>query len=250
MDPDDLPLISLSAESTDFDAPAPAAPPAPAKKAPPPAAEAKRPDAIVKPPTEISRPVPAPEARKPSTEVRAAPPRPAPAPAAPATDDDPEKLLREYQERQKRKMAALEQQVAELRRITAERDAFKSKSETLGRELLEARKQLDAAAKQADTIRDLQQKVDAALLSHSMMSTETAKLKMRVQELEGTVKKADEKAAHAERSLGEAQKQLAQQSEGRKAAEAKIAAVLKALQDPAPGGSAPDPRAASGAKRP
>lgn len=229
-DAEDLPLISLSGESMNFEPPAPKPPaPAPAKKAP-----------IVKPPTDIQRP--AGEVRRPATEIKL-PPAPVRASHDAAGDDDPEKLLREYQERQKRKTAALEQQVVELRRASAERDAYRSKSETLGRELLEAKKQLEVAAKQAEQIKELQHKIDAALLSHGMISTENAKLKMRVQELEAAHRRLEEKAAASEKALAEAHKAHARDAEARKGAEAKIAAVLKALQDPA-SGEAPSGRAA------
>ncbi|HLF94931.1 MAG TPA: hypothetical protein VJB14_15800, partial [Planctomycetota bacterium] len=48
--------------------------------------------------------------------------------------------------------------------------------------------------------------------------------------LEAAHKKAEERAAHAEKGLAEAQRSLASQTEGRREAEARVAAALQALQ--------------------
>jgi hypothetical protein len=235
MDDQDLPMISLPTESTSEGMPA-----VNESKAQP-AAEPRR-----NPTTEIRRPGPAPAPARPAPAPQAADPRKAsemrkpgvplpppasrPAPAAEPADEDPEKLLRQYAEQQKTKVQRLEQQLVELKRVQAERDALRAKSEALARELGEARKQLEAAAKSDEIILDLQGKVDAALLSSSMEKDELTKLKARADALEAGQKRAEERASHAEKSLAEAQRSLASQTEGRKDAESRVAQALQALQ--------------------
>src|SRR5258706_14923613 len=128
MSTDDFPIISLSSDSTEIEltppkeakvteptrqpapdarkaAPAPAAQPDPRKSS-----EVRKPGSIA----------PARPANDPSASRPAAPAvRPAAAPAASAggEDDDGEKLLREYADRQKTKMVRLEQQLTEYKKI-------------------------------------------------------------------------------------------------------------------------------------
>jgi predicted ribosome quality control (RQC) complex YloA/Tae2 family protein len=226
----DLPVISGPNDSTRIDVPVqkpavPAAAPALRRN---PASEIRRPAAPAAP---AQDPRSASEARKSGSVVPKAPA--APAAAAPsAEEEDPEKLLREYAERQKTKVLRLEQQVQEQRKVVAERDGFKSKAEALAKELQDARRQVEASAKQEEILKDLQAKVDASLLATTMANDENGKLKARVQELAEAVRKAEARAAQAEKSLLEAQKALASQSEGRREAEARIAAALQALQGP------------------
>jgi len=181
-----------------------------------------------------ARPAPAPQAADPrkASEIRkpVAPPPLRPAPAAEPAEEDPEKLLRQYAEQQKTKVQRLEQQVVEHRKLQAERDALRAKSEALARELGDARKQLEAAAKSDEVIRDLQSKVDAAILSSSMEKDELTKVKARAEALEAGQKKAEERAGQAEKALAEAHRSLASQTEGRKDAESRIAGALQALQ--------------------
>ncbi len=187
-----------------------------------------------KPAPEPRKPVPAAaDPQRPPTETRRAvtpAPRPAPPPSsAPAArdEDDPERLLREYSDRQKNKIARLEQ---ELHKAQAERDGYKARSETISKELLEAKKQLEGMAKQEEMIRDLQQKLDAALLSNGMVQSENAKLKVRASDLEANLQKTEERASRAEKTASETQASLGQQTQARQEAEAKIAAALQALQ--------------------
>ena len=179
------------------------------------------------------------EVKRPGSEIRkalpaaAAPPKPAapaprPAPAEAVSDDDSEKLLREYAERQK----------TQLKKVAGERDGFRARAEQQAREIADLRKQLDAASKADDVIKDLQGKLDAALLSNTMLSDENAKLKARLPALEATQKKFEEKTALLERNLAEAQKSLAAQADARKEADARIASALQALQ---PRAAAPPP---------
>src|SRR6185295_16287284 len=119
------------------------------------------------------------DVRKPGTvtPVRPAGDASASRPAAPAVkapvpsasggeDEDPEKLLREYAERQKTKLVRLEQQVVEYKKVVAERDSLRAKVEALSKELQDAKRQVEVAAKSDEVIKDLQGKVDAAILSN------------------------------------------------------------------------------------
>ncbi len=223
----DLPVISLPTDSTKIELAR--------------ASAASAPEPVRRPATELRKPAvaPPPAAPKPASDPRnaselrriAPPPAPKaePAPAAPV-EEDPEKLLREYADRQKTKISRLEAQLVELKKVAAERDQFRSKSETLARDLEGARRQLEAASKQDAVIKDLQAKVDASLLAHSMLTDENGKLKAKAQELAALARKLEEKSAHAEKALAEATRSLASQTEGRKDAEARIAAALGALQ--------------------
>jgi len=198
---------------------------------------------VKKPLTETRRPAPPAGPQRASTETRRAltsppPPRSAPPPApAPARDEeDPEKLLREYADRQKNKIARLEQ---DLQKTSAERDSLRSRSEGLSRDLQEARTQLQMIPRQEEMIKDLQQKLDAALLSNGMAQAETSKLRMRANDLEANLKKTEERAAQAEKTLSETQSSLRQQTQARQEAEAKIAVAVQALQGKNAPGAAP-----------
>lgn len=234
----DLPIISLS-DSTSEGVPAVnESKPAPDPRRAPPS-EVRRP-ATAAPAAPPARPAAAPqnsdprkssEVRKPGSVAPAAAPRPAaPAAAAESSEEDPERFLREYADRQKTKVHRLEQQLVELKKVTAERDALRSKSEALAKELGEARKQLEAAAKADDVIKDLQGKVDAALLSGAMATDEIGKLRAKSESLEASIKGAEERAKTAERTLTETIRSLSSQTEGRKDAEARISNALHALQ--------------------
>lgn len=192
------------------------------------------------PPPQGTDPRKSSEARKPGSVTPAAPAARPPAHAAEPPEEDPEKFIREYADRQKTKVLRLEQQVGELRKVQTERDAFRSKGETLAKELLDARRQLDAAAKADVVIKDLQAKVDAALLSSSMDKDELTKLRAKVEALEASLKRTEDRAVAAERNLAETTRSLSSQTEARREAEARISAALHTLQ------SEPAARAASG----
>jgi hypothetical protein len=226
MESKDIPIASLSSESTHIEI-SPVRPKESKMSVPEQPRRA--------PPTEIRKPattsVPAasaPQDPRKASEFRRPAPTPAPAPAAPV-DEDPENLLREYAERQKTKMARLESQLGDLRKATSERDAYKARAEQLGRELQEAKAKLEAAGKVDAVVKDLQAKVDAAILSNSMMTEENGKLKARVGELSAAAKKAEERAVLAEKSLVETSKHATSHQEARREAEARIAAALEAL---------------------
>ncbi len=236
MERDDLPVISLPSETTEAAEPRK---PAGEQKRPP---EPARPAFSQAAPPVLSRQAPLPPPTPPArvSPITVAAPGPLVAPPAPAVDDDPERLLREYAERQKTRVARLEQQIADLRRATAERDALRVRCEGLDRELGETRRQADAAAKAAEDLnRELQRRLDDALLSHSMISSENAKLKMRLQDAEAAAKKQEERAAAAERSFAESQGSLRQQLEARQELEGRVSAALQALQKIAPRPAAP-----------
>jgi hypothetical protein len=213
--------------------------------------------APVKKPTELGVPAvkppaaPAAPAARPSPDSSASRPaapavKAAPPPSAGGEDEDPEKLLREYAERQKTKLIRLEQQLSEFKKMTAERDALRGKVETLGKELLEAKRQLDVAAKSDEVIKDLQGKVDAAILSNSILSDDKEKLKKALAQQTDFLKKSEERAGQAEKGLAEAERRLAEsettlaeEGDARRAAEARVAAALEALQGDA---KAPAPK--------
>ena len=231
-----------ASEAANVQKPAPAPALKPAVKAPVPAKPAVAlPRRPVSEAVNVQKPAPAP-ALKPA-------PAPVPVPAPQVAqelahdddDDDPEMLLRKYSERQKNKIARLEQQLTDTKarleqqltdskKVVAQRDDYKSKGETLAKELDSARKQLEASAKADEVIKDLQVRVDAAILSNTMLSDENGKLKKSVQELQARVKKLEEKASTADHASVEAQKALGVQSEARKSAEVRIATALRALQ--------------------
>jgi len=242
MESKDVPAISLSTESTHI-------------------------DITPQPPKELKMAAPAPEPvrRAPVTEVGRKPlAAPAPAPAAapqdprkaseirkPATasvpiaqpagdeDPDPEKLLREYADRQKTKMARLESQLGDLKKTTVERDAWRAKVDQLSKELAETKAKLEAAGRMDAVIKDLQGKLDAAILSNSMQAEEHAKIKAKASEYAAAAHKFEERAVNAEKTLAETIKTASAQQEARKHAEARIAAALQAL-----GSAAPAPAAA------
>jgi hypothetical protein len=254
MSDDDLPMISLSSESSPMEL----TPPKSQKEVPVSASEPTR-----RPTSEIRKPGAAPAAaasdpRKASEVLKPgslAPARPASDPSAsrpaapsvrPATasvpavsagggdDEDPENLLREYADRQKTKMVRLEQQVVEYKKIVAERDSLRAKVEAFGKELQDAKRQLEASTKTEEVIKDLQGKIDAAILSNSILSEDKEKLKKALSQQTEHLKKAEERGEQSEKNLAELEKQLAEEADAREVAEAKVAAALKALQSDAP----------------
>lgn len=220
----DFPVISQPTDSTRIDlkptAPKPPAPPA----ARPVTVVTKAPIAPPADPRKAS------EARRVPTQAVAAVQAPKPAAPKPAEDEDPEKLLREYADRQKTKVTRMEGELVELRKAAAERDQYRVKCEGLTREVSELRAKLDAAAKLDAVIKDLQGKLDAAILSNGMLTDENGKLKAKGQDLAAGLRKSEERAAYAEKSLAESSKALASEKEARKEAEARIAAAAHALQ--------------------
>lgn len=194
--------------------------------------------------SEARKPAPAP-ANNPSASRPAAPAVKAPVPAAGGEDEDPEKLLREYAERQKTKMVRLEQQLAEYKKVVAERDSLRAKVESLGKELQDAKKMLDVAAKSDEVIKDLQGKVDAAILSNSILTEDKDKLKKGLSQQTENFKKAEERAAAAEKTVGELEDKLVRETQGREEAEAKVSAALEALQSSAAPVKPPAPKPVS-----
>jgi hypothetical protein len=209
-------------------APRPAAPAAPVP-APRPPILAPKPSAPAGDAASASRPV--------------APVVKAPVPPAGGEDEDPEKLLREYAERQKTKLVRLEQQLVEYRKVVGERDALKAKVEALSKELQEAKRQVEVAAKSDEVIKDLQGKVDAAILSNNILSEDKEKLKKALAQQTEFLKKSEERAAQTEKSLVEAEKKLAEESEGRRVAETRVAGALDALRGEVAPARAAAPRA-------
>jgi hypothetical protein len=265
MSSDDLPMISLSSDSTQLEltpqkeatvaAPEPirqpakpASGPAPAQQADPrKASEARKPSSVAPAPVR-------PASSDPSASRPAAPsvrPASAPAPAA-GDDEDPEKLLREYADRQKTKMVRLEQQVIEYKKVVAERDAYKAKVEALSKDLQDAKRQLEASVKSEEVIKDLQGKVDAAILSNSILSDDKEKLKKALSQQTENLKKSEDKNAQVEKSQAELEKQLALEADARESAEGKVAAALEALQagDAPPAKAAPERAVSEAATRP
>ncbi len=267
-DADDLPMISPPSDSTQIEltpqkevrvnAPEPRrhqttrvmskpadtavpAEPAAAKPAPRPAAPAA-PVPAPRPPILAPRPTaPASDAASATRPVAPAVKAPVPAPAG-GEDEDPEKLLREYAERQKTKLVRLEQQLVEYRKVISERDALKAKVDALGKELQDTKRQAEQAAKSDEVIKDLQGKVDAAILSNSILAEDKEKLKKALAQQTDFLKKAEDRAGQVEKTLAEAEKKLAEESEGRKVAEARVAGALDALRGEAAPAKAAAPR--------
>ncbi len=234
MGANDLPMINQPSDSTKIDVPAVrVVKPAPEVRRSP-ASELRRPAAPA-PAAAAQDPRAASEARKAGTVT---PKAPAPAAQESTEDEDAEKLLREYTERQKTKVLRLEQQVVEQKKVAAERDAFRAKAESLAKELQDSRRQLEGSAKSEEVIKDLQGKLDAALLSHTMATDEVGKLKAKVHEYADVLRKSEARASQFEKSLHEAQAALKAQSDGRKEAESRVAAALQALQGASPVDSA------------
>jgi hypothetical protein len=198
------------------------------------ASEARRPGSVAP-----ARPLNDPSASRP-----AAPAVRATVPSAGSEDEDPEKLLREYAERQKTKVVRLEQQVVEYKKVVAERDSLRAKVDALGKELQDAKRQIEVAEKSDEVIKDLQGKVDAAILSNSILSDDKEKLKKGLSQQTEHLKKAEDRAAQAEKSLADVQNQLVEQTAGREESEARVAAALEALQGEgaAPAAEAPAAR--------
>jgi len=228
MSTEDLPMISPSSDSTQVEL-------TPQKEVRVNAPEPRR-NPTTQVPKPATGPIPAKPAQPPASASRPAAPAvkaPIPAPAAGAEDEDPEKLLREYAERQKTKVVRLEQQLLDYKKVLGERDALKGKVESLTKELQDAKRQVEASSKSEDMIRDLQGKVDAAVLSNSILAEDKEKLKKGLSQQTEFFTKAQERAEAAEKSLAEAQNQLVKETQGREEAEAKVVAALKALQSDA-----------------
>jgi hypothetical protein len=98
-------------------------------------------------------------------------------------------------------------------------------------------------------VKDLQGKVDAAVLSNSILAEDKEKLKKGLSQQTEFFAKAQERAEQAEKALAEAQDELVKQTQGREEAEAKVAGALKALQStegtPPVAKPAPAPKAIS-----
>ncbi len=232
VDDSDLPLIGLPTDSTKIEGVRAVNDPKPAEVRRNPGSEIRRPGVLPAARPAAAAPPPDPrrasEIRRPGAVAPQPPPRPAP--AAPVAEEDPENLLRQYAEHQKTKVLRLEQQLVELKKTQAERDALRAKSEALARELGEARRHLEAAGKADEVIKDLQGKVDAALLSAAMEKDDLGKLRAKNEALDAAHKRAEDRATHAEKSLADAQRSLASQTEGRREAESRVAAAVQALQ--------------------
>ncbi|HZF00147.1 MAG TPA: hypothetical protein VE981_24265 [Planctomycetota bacterium] len=253
MSDDDLPMISLSNDSTQLElTPQKEAKVSPTVPTRPPAPEARKPAPAAAP--AASDPRKASEARKPGSVTSSQPSAAASAsrPAAPVVrapivsahegeDEDPEKLLREYADRQKTKMVRLEQQLVEYKKVVAERDAYRAKVDALGKELQEARRQLEGASKNDEIIKDLQGKVDAAVLSNSILSEDKEKLKKALSQQTDFLKKAEDRGGQSEKALVDVQQRLEDETEARESAESKVSAALVALR----GNGAPAPKAAA-----
>ncbi|HEX7900278.1 MAG TPA: hypothetical protein VF950_21095 [Planctomycetota bacterium] len=226
----DFPVISQPTDSTRIDI-KPSPPKAFAVKPPPPAAP--KPAAAPADARKATQSVPA--VAKPPAAAAPKPAAPPPPPAA-REEEDPEKLLREYADRQKTKVNRLEVELVELRKAAAEREQFRLKSEAQAREIAELRAKLEAASRMDAVIKDLQGKVDAAILANGMLTDENGKLKAKAQELGAAGRKAEERATFAEKGLAESSKALAAEKDARKDADARIAAAAHALQPrpPAP----------------
>jgi predicted nucleic acid-binding Zn-ribbon protein len=219
MSTEDLPMISPSSDSTQVE---------------------------VTPQKEVRVNVPEPR-RNPTTQVPRTPPAAPPVAARPVApvvrapipqaaaqeDEDPEKLLREYADRQKTKVVRLEQQLVEYKKVVGERDGLRAKVEAMSKELQDAKRQIEASAKSEEMIKDLQGKVDAAVLSNSILAEDKEKLKKGLAQQTDHFTKAQERAEQAEKSLSEVQDQLVRETQGREEAEAKVTAAIKALQSDA-----------------
>lgn len=253
---EDLPMISLSTDSTQVELTpqkeVPVTVPEPRRnpttQVPKSASPEAKPVGRVDAPTVSVQPGADPrkasEVRRPGTvqPVRPANDPSATRPAAPAIrapipsggeDEDPEKLLREYAERQKTRLVRLEQQLVEYKKVAAERDSLRAKVDALSKELQGAKMQLEAAAKSDEIIRDLQGKVDAAILSNSILTEDKEKLKKGLSQQTEHLKRSGERADQAEKSLAEVQRKLVEETQEREEAQAKVAAALEALQSEA-----------------
>jgi len=230
---EDIPMISPPSDNSDVG------------QSPQKEARVNVPDARRNPTTSVPKPAappanarpPAPAAARPANDAAsgsrpAAPAVKAPIPAA-GDDEDPEKLLREYAERQKTKVVRLEQQLVDFRKVAAERDAFRAKVDALTKELQDAKKQVEVAAKSDDVIKDLQGKIDAMMLSNGILTEDKKKLKEALSQQTEHLKKAEERGAQAEKSLAEAEEKLVAETQACEEAEAKVAAALQALQSEA-----------------
>ena len=240
MSVDDLPMISPSDDDAEVEL-------TPPKEVRVNAPEPRRPGTAPMPKTTPPAPAGNGPAKDPRSATRPAAPAvkaPIPAAAPVGEDEDPEKLLREYADRQKTKVVRLEQQLVEYKKVVAERDGLRAKVEAMTKELQDAKRQVEASAKTEDMVKDLQGKVDAAVLSNSILAEDKEKLKKGLAQQTEYFEKAQERAEAAEKALAEAQEDLVDQTQGREAAEAKVAAALKALQsDAAPAAAKPAPAA-------
>jgi hypothetical protein len=204
---------------------APPPPPPPARLAPPPP-----------PPAAARAPAPPP----PRVETRPAAPPPPPPPAPSGGDDEADGLLKRLNEQHK----AIEDALRNYTKVSKERDEARARAAAAEHELVQLRAQVAELAPLADKAKDLQEKLDASLLSYSMSSSENAKLKMRANELdersksleqraiaaEMAAKKAETSYATADAAARKAETALQNAKDARDDAEKRIAAALAALQ--------------------
>lgn len=136
--------------------------------------------------------------------------------------DDAESLLRQHK--------AVEEGLRNYARVTKERDEVRAKVASLEHELAQARRQIAELKEIADKVKELREKLDQSLLSHSMLSTENAKFKMRANELEEKLRQAEQRAQAAEAAQKKAESAVQAARDARDESEKRIAAALAALQ--------------------
>ncbi|MBI2931826.1 MAG: hypothetical protein HYY16_09255 [Planctomycetes bacterium] len=143
--------------------------------------------------------------------------------AAPsAIDKESDLLLQQHR--------AIEEALRNYGPIKREREDLRVRVAMLEHELAQTRQQVAELRVQADKVKELQEKLDASLLSHSMLSTENAKLKMRLSEVEDKLKQSEQRAQTTEGVLKKMETALQNAKEARDDAERRIAGALAALQ--------------------
>jgi len=211
-DREDLPFITHPIDDTPLPAARPAAvspKPAPSKQEPVdmvPRPSGRSPEAKAQqpaPPRPAPTTLPSPVARAP--EPPSAPVAPAPqAASSSAPGPELDSLISSFEQQQKAIQEALRNHAIVKRELAETR----TKLAAAEHELAQLRQQLGEAKSGADRAVGLQRQLDDSLMAHSTLSTENAKLKMRANEMEDTVKSANAAREEAERRIAAAQAAL------------------------------------------
>ncbi len=130
--------------------------------------------------------------------------RPAPESGASAPGPELDSLISSFEQQQKAIQDALRNHAIVKRELAETR----MKVAAAEHELAQLRQQLGEAKAGADRAVGLQKQLDDSLMSHSSLSTENAKLKMRANELEEKVKAATAAREESEKRIAAAQAAL------------------------------------------
>ena len=144
--------------------------------------------------------------------------------------DEAAELLTDLKTRQNTTLRKLETVLSEHKRLVSERDTLKMKATELDRHLSMAKERLEEAEHADAKIRDLQNKLDAAMLSYSMLATEHTKSKTRLAEVEMRLSQTEARAISVRQEADNALTTLSVCMQAREEAEYRLNASMAILQ--------------------